>query len=139
LATEYENGAGKGKFVVQIVGDGTFLFSVPGSVYWISRRYSIPVLTIVLNNNGWNAPRKSLLLVHPDGLGSKVTNEELNISFAPVPDYAGIAKAAAGGGDNLFAEKVQNAADLEDVLKRAIDSVMNGKTAVVDAVVVSGC
>jgi len=137
LATEYENGPGKGKFVVQIVGDGTFLFSVPGSVYWISQRYKIPVLTIVLNNKGWNAPRKSLLLVHPDGLGSKATNEELNISFAPVPDYAGIAKAAAGG--NLFAEKVAKAADLEDVLKRAVDSVLNGTTAVVDAVVVSGC
>jgi thiamine pyrophosphate-dependent acetolactate synthase large subunit-like protein len=52
LATEYENGPGKGKFVVQIVGDGTYLFSVPGSVYWISQRYKIPVLTVVLNNKG---------------------------------------------------------------------------------------
>jgi hypothetical protein len=54
LASEYEAGlkGEKGKFVVQIVGDGTFLFSVPGSVYWISRRYNIPVLTIVLNNKG---------------------------------------------------------------------------------------
>lgn len=52
LASEYENGAGKGKFVVQIVGDGTFLFSVPGSVYWICQRYKIPILTIVLNNDG---------------------------------------------------------------------------------------
>jgi len=85
---------------------------------------------------GWNAPKKSLLLVHPDGLGSKATNEELNISFAPVPDYAGIAKAAAGG--NLFAEKVAKAADLEDVLKRAVESVLNGTTAVVDAAVVLG-
>ena len=49
LASEFE---GKKKFVVQIVGDGTFLFSVPGSVYWISQRYKIPVLTIVLNNKG---------------------------------------------------------------------------------------
>lgn len=137
LASEYENGPGKGKFVVQIVGDGTFLFSVPGSVYWISQRYKIPVLTIVLNNKGWNAPKKSLLLVHPNGLGSKVTNEELNISFAPVPDYAGIAKAAAGG--NLFAEKVAKVEDLEDVLKRAIESVKSGTTAVIDAVVQLGC
>jgi thiamine pyrophosphate-dependent acetolactate synthase large subunit-like protein len=58
LATEFENGVGKGKFVCQIVGDGTFLFSVPGSVYWICQRYKIPILTIVLNNKGWNAPRK---------------------------------------------------------------------------------
>lgn len=40
------------RFVCQIIGDGTFLFSVPGSVYWISRRYNLPVLTIVLNNRG---------------------------------------------------------------------------------------
>ncbi len=44
--------AGEKRFVCQIVGDGTFLFSVPGSVYWISQRYKLPVLTIVLNNNG---------------------------------------------------------------------------------------
>jgi len=87
----------KGKFVCQIVGDGTFLFSVPGSVYWIAQRYNIPILTIVLNNKGWNAPRRSLLLVHPDGEGSKVDNKALNISFEPSPDFAGIAKAAAGG------------------------------------------
>jgi len=54
LATDYESKlkGGKGKFVVQIVGDGTYLFSVPGSVYWIARRYNIPILTIVLNNKG---------------------------------------------------------------------------------------
>jgi hypothetical protein len=90
-----------------------------------------------LTRVGWNAPKKSLLLVHPNGLGSKATNEELNISFAPSPDYAGIAKAAAGG--DLFAEKVSKTADLEDVLKRAVESVKNGTTAVVDAAVVFGC
>lgn len=56
LASEYENGLGEGKgegkFVCQIVGDGSFLFSVPSSVYWICRRYKIPILTIVLNNKG---------------------------------------------------------------------------------------
>jgi thiamine pyrophosphate-dependent acetolactate synthase large subunit-like protein len=52
LATQAEEGEMKGKFVVQIVGDGTFLFTVPASVYWITKRYKIPVLTIVLNNKG---------------------------------------------------------------------------------------
>jgi thiamine pyrophosphate-dependent acetolactate synthase large subunit-like protein len=42
----------RGAFVCQVVGDGTYLFSVPGSVYWIAQRYGIPVLTIVLNNQG---------------------------------------------------------------------------------------
>ncbi|KAL2270573.1 hypothetical protein VTJ83DRAFT_2757 [Remersonia thermophila] len=139
LAADHEaktKGRKKGQFVVQIVGDGSFLFSVPGSVYWIARRYGIPVLTIVLNNKGWNAPRRSLLLVHPDGLGSKASNEEINISFDPSPDYAGIAKAAAGG--ELFAARVDNAADLDRVLSEAIAAVESGQAAVVDCKVVSG-
>lgn len=138
LASDVEKGgSNKGKFVVQIVGDGTYLFTVPGSVYWVSKRYDIPVLTIVLNNKGWNAPRRSLLLVHPDGLGSKATNEEINISFDPVPDYAGIAKAAAGG--DIHAAKVKEASELESVLKEAIAKVQAGQTAVVDCVVASNC
>lgn len=53
LATDIEaGGQGLGKFVCQIVGDGSYMFSFPSSVYWISKRYNIPVLTIVLNNNG---------------------------------------------------------------------------------------
>jgi hypothetical protein len=39
----------------------------------------------------------------------------------------------------LFGEKVAKASELEDVLKRAVDAVLKGMTAVVDAVVVSGC
>jgi thiamine pyrophosphate-dependent acetolactate synthase large subunit-like protein len=66
LASDFENGGtNKGKFVCQIVGDGTFLFSVPGSVYWIAQRYEIPVLTIVLNNQGesWGVERFTWTLI----------------------------------------------------------------------------
>lgn len=132
LASDVQHGGpGKGKFVVQVVGDGTFLFSVPGSVYWISRRYDIPILTIVLNNKGWNAPRRSMLLVHPNGDGSRATNEDLNISFAPTPDYAGIAKAAAGG--ELWAGRASTVGELLQKLPEAIQSVKNGKAAVLEA------
>ena len=132
LATDLEHGGNnKGKFVCQVVGDGTYLFSVPGSVYWVARRYNIPILTIVLNNKGWNAPRKSMLLGHPEGDGSRATNEELNISFAPTPDYAGIAKAASGG--EIWAGCASTVADLGRLLPEAIKSVQNGTTAVLEA------
>ncbi|EGE02161.1 thiamine pyrophosphate enzyme [Trichophyton equinum CBS 127.97] len=132
LATDDRGGGkGQGKFVCQIVGDGTYLFSVPSSVYWIARRYQIPVLTIVLNNRGWNAPRNSLNLVHPNGEGSRVTNKELNISFAPTPDYAGIAKAAAGG--KLWAGRAGSVQDLAQKLPEAIKAVMGGTAAVLEA------
>ncbi|KAH8705204.1 putative thiamine pyrophosphate enzyme [Talaromyces proteolyticus] len=132
LATDDQHGGkNKGKFVCQIVGDGTYLFCIPGSVYWIARRYNIPILTIVINNKGWNAPRRSLLLVHPDGEGSKVSNEDLNISFVPSPDYPGIAKAAAGG--QLWAGRASTVKELSEQLPRAIQSVLSGTSAVLEA------
>jgi thiamine pyrophosphate-dependent acetolactate synthase large subunit-like protein len=117
--------------VVQIVGDGSYMFSVPSSVYWISSRYGIPVLTIVLNNLGWNAPQRSMLLVHPDGPASRATREELAISFAPSPDYySGIAKAASSG--EIFAARVSDASELQQALNGAIDSLERGFSAVLD-------
>jgi thiamine pyrophosphate-dependent acetolactate synthase large subunit-like protein len=170
---EGEGGSSRKQMVVQIVGDGTFLFSVPSSVYWISHRYRIPILTIVLNNKGmlscltpyriyypittsptflsplpmrfrdgiltgtpylgWNAPRRSMLLVHPEGIGSTLDNRELNISFEPSPDYSGIARAASDG--NIHAARVKDADQLEAVLREAIAVVQGGTSAVVDAFV----
>lgn len=75
--------------------------------------------------------------MHPEGLGSTATNEEINISFEPSPDYAGIAKAAAGG--EIHAARVDKASELEGVLKEAIAKVQAGQTAVVDCKVVSNC
>ena len=117
----FSNDWKSGKFICQIVGDGTFLFSVPGSVYWIAQRYNLPILTIVLNNKGWNAPRRSLLLVHPEGEGSKVDNKKLNISFEPTPDFSGIAKAAAGG--RCWAGCVRSVKELVERLPEAVEAV----------------
>ncbi|KIW39557.1 uncharacterized protein PV06_08158 [Exophiala oligosperma] len=131
LASGDRTGATKGKFVCQIVGDGTFMFSVPSSVYWIAQRYDIPILTVVLNNKGWNAPRRSMLLVHPDGEGSKVDNKALNISFEPTPDYAGIAKAASGG--KAWAGTVETVQELLDLLPQAVKAVRDeGRAAILE-------
>ena len=64
-------------------------------------------------------------------MGSKATNEDLNISFTPTPDYAGIARAAAGG--NLWAESASTVDELGKLLPKAIESVRNGIGAVLDA------
>jgi hypothetical protein len=60
-----------------------------------------------------------------------VSNEELNISFAPTPDYAGIAKAAAGG--DLYAAQASSVEELDKVLEEAVKEVLSGKPAVIDA------
>ena len=76
--------------------------------------------------------------MHPDGLGAKASNEEINIALNnPDPDYSGIAKAAAGG--ELHAVRVDKASELQKVLAEAIEKVKSGTSAVVDCKVVSDC
>ncbi|KAM0752678.1 thiamine diphosphate-binding protein [Meredithblackwellia eburnea MCA 4105] len=107
-----------------IVGDGSFIFGVPSAAYWIARRYETPFLTIVLNNGGWRSPKLSALRVHPSGAASKVSANDLNVSFGPdAPDYGGIAVAAGGA----WAKNVYKAHELADALVEAIKVVREEK------------
>jgi thiamine pyrophosphate-dependent acetolactate synthase large subunit-like protein len=76
------------------------------------------------------------MLVHPEGAAAKVSNEDMNISFAPPPDYAGIASAAGAG--NVHALRVEEASQLEAVMKDAVAKVQAGSTTVVDCRIVPG-
>ncbi|PQE08955.1 thiamine pyrophosphate enzyme protein [Rutstroemia sp. NJR-2017a WRK4] len=95
---DQSSGNSKPALVCQVVGDGSFMCSAPSSAAWVARKYEIPVLTVVLNNGGWKAPRNSTALVYPDGMNKTATDDELNISFNPSPDYAALVEAAAGSG-----------------------------------------
>ncbi|KAI1655245.1 thiamine pyrophosphate enzyme [Daldinia decipiens] len=103
LADLEKEGAEKPSLVCQLVGDGSFMCAAPSTALWVGSKYKIPILTIVLNNGGWKAPRNSTELVYPNGLITSATDEEVNVSFRPTPNYAALAEAAAGsevGWDN---------------------------------------
>ena len=114
------------RLVVSLTGDGSFMFTVPSSVHWISGRYKIPFLQVIYNNGGWNAPRFSAVGVHKSGLASK--GADLGISLEPPADYSGIA-AAAGGA---HARIVKHADELPGALAEAIRIVQEGRSAVLD-------
>jgi acetolactate synthase-1/2/3 large subunit len=107
--------------VVSLSGDGSYLFSAPSTVHWMARRYATPFLQIVYNNRGWRAPKLSMLALHPQGRASAA--KDLDISFNPPPDYAGIA-AAAGGA---LAQTVREPDQLEAALKSAFQAVREEK------------
>jgi thiamine pyrophosphate-dependent acetolactate synthase large subunit-like protein len=75
--------------------------------------------------------------VHPEGEASRASNDDINIAFNPSPDYAGIAKAASGGG--IHAARIAKASELKQVLEEAISKVKAGQCAVVDCKVTPGC
>lgn len=116
------------KTVLALTGDGSYMFSVPSSVHWMARRYQTPFLTVIYNNGGWKSPRLSTLAVHPDGYASR--SGDLDMSFHPQPDYAGIAAAAGGAYPRI----VDDVADLENALDECFRAVqVEGRCAVLDA------
>ena len=113
------------RLVVALTGDGSYMFSQPSTVHWMARRYATPFLQVVYNNGGWQAPRFSALAVHPNGFAARAA--DLDLSFAPAPDYAGIA-AAAGGA---LAIRIERTEEAEAAIARAVKAVRDDNVSVV--------
>jgi acetolactate synthase-1/2/3 large subunit len=112
--------------VITVVGDGSYVFGVPSSTYWVTETYGTPQLTIVFNNGGWNAPKVSTLLVHPEGTAKR--NDKYWITVGARTRFADI--AAAAGGAAAF--RVEQASELKETLAQALAVVRGGRSAVVD-------
>uniref|UniRef100_A0A8H7K660 Pyruvate decarboxylase n=1 Tax=Bionectria ochroleuca TaxID=29856 RepID=A0A8H7K660_BIOOC len=139
--TEAQNGADseqQGGLVCQVVGDGSFMCAAPSSALWVGSKYQIPLLTVVLNNGGWKAPRNSVKLVYPDGLGASATDDEINTAIRPSPNYAALAEAAAGsevGWNNEMDDtqgwmkgvRVQTVGELKEALTAAVSRLSTDK------------
>lgn len=115
------------KTFVALTGDGSYMFSQPPTVHWMARRYRTPFLQIIYNNRGWKAPKFSALAVHAEGFASRA--KELDLSFDPPPDYAGIA-AAAGGA---YARVVKHPHDVQAAVAEGLRVVLEEeRCAVID-------
>jgi acetolactate synthase-1/2/3 large subunit len=111
--------------VVSIVGDGTFFFSAPSSTYWIARRYRLPFLTVVLDNGGWNATKRNVERLHPEG--AAVSTDRYWVNLEQTTDFGGIASAAGGAWSAI----VTHFGELEDALREGLAQVTAGTPAVV--------
>lgn len=117
--------------IVLVVGDGSFLFGVPSSAYWMARRYSTPFLTLVLNNGGWKSPRLSMLGVHPQGTGAGKAARDVHVTFGGEenePDFGKIAEAAGGAWNAVL----DNAEKANEIIREAVKTVKGGRSAVVE-------
>lgn len=116
------------KTVVCLTGDGSYLFSIPSSLHWMSRRYQAPFLTVIYNNQGWNATKQNLLKLYPDGAAKQ--HDRYLVNFDQPADLAKIAEASGGA----YAQTVVRPEDLQEALRRGMDAVKNGRSAVIDVI-----
>jgi acetolactate synthase-1/2/3 large subunit len=105
------------KRVIACVGDGSYIFANPVACNQVMASLGLPVLVIVMNNQSWNATRRAAHNMYPDGAAAKNDNPVLT-DLSPSPKFTAIASASGG-----WAESVDDAANLEEMLARAIDVV----------------
>lgn len=109
------------KTVISVVGDGTYLFSVPSSCHMASAMHHLPILTIICNNGGWNATQMATRSVHPQGWSVRTENFPFG-RFGMQPAYEMFAQACGGHG-----EAVRTPQELPVALQRALKVVREEK------------
>ena len=112
--------------VVQVVGDGSFYFCNPSSVYAVSRQYRLPIFTVVLDNSGWSAVKEATLRMYPDGASK--SQDAFEARLAPDMAFAKVCEAAGGYGEMLTDPATAAAA-----IQRCLAAVRDGRPAVLHA------
>ncbi len=122
--------AGKPARVIHIVGDGGFHFSTPTSVYAVAQREGLPIITLVLDNGGWQAVKEATLRMYPNGAAAQANQFHARLGGPPSAsrDFAMVGRAFGAHG-----ETVVDADGLDAAIARCLAAADAGQAAVLVA------
>ena len=118
------------RLVVATIGDGSYLFANPVAAHHVAEAHGIAVLTVILNNHGYDAVRDSVTGMYPTGYAAKAERVPLT-DLSPTPDFRLVAASC-----RAWAETVSVAAELPAALARALAEVDDGRQALLDVHIV---
>jgi acetolactate synthase-1/2/3 large subunit len=120
------------KLVICAVGDGSYMFGNPIAAHYVGKAEKLPTLTVIYNNEMWNAVRRNTRDVYPDGYAARSNREPLTY-FEPGTHYEKAIETVDGHG-----ERVEDAAALPKALDRALDAVASGQQALLNVICGTG-
>jgi acetolactate synthase-1/2/3 large subunit len=117
--------------VAWLVGDGSFVFSVPSSLYMTAQHYGVPFLTVIYNNGGWNAVKLATDRMYgAEGQAARSGNYHHHIGATEHLEQV----AAAFG---CFAIAVDSLQGLHQALAEARAAMNAGNSAVINVLLAS--
>jgi len=112
--------------VIATVGDGAYFFGEPLSCLFVQRAHRVPLLTVIFNNQQWEAVKSGTLAVHPTGAARTRGRFPLS-ELTPSPRFEEMAKTVDGYG-----ERVEHPGELPAALKRGLAAVREGRPAILN-------
>jgi len=112
--------------VIATVGDGAYFFGEPLSCLFVQRAHRVPVLTVIFNNQQWEAVKSGTLAVHPAGAARTRGRFPLT-ELTPSPRFEEMARTVDGYG-----ERVEHPGELPAALKRGLAAVREGRPAILN-------
>ena len=114
--------------VILVVGDGSFNYNPVLAALGCYQEYNLPVFIIIMNNGGYLVMKWAQKIRYPRGAAVN-QNRFLGTDITPAPDYVKVAEAFGAYG-----EKLEDPGEIEAALKRGLEQIAQGKTALLDVI-----
>jgi acetolactate synthase-1/2/3 large subunit len=103
--------------VIAAEGDGSYMFCAPTACHFTAQKYRIPFLTVVFNNQVWNASLNAARGLYPDGMAARTRNFP-GTDLSPSPNFELTAQACGA-----YAARVEEPSEIPDALAKALKVV----------------
>jgi acetolactate synthase-1/2/3 large subunit len=118
-----------GDTVVCVIGDGAFHYNPVPAALGFAQEHGAPILIVICNNRGYASQTWNVYKYFSDGAAVRSGQLFGNV-LSPTPDYVKLAEAYGGTG-----ERVEKPAALESAIRRALDALATGRSALLDVFV----
>jgi acetolactate synthase I/II/III large subunit len=109
--------AARDRLVIGTHGDGSYMFGNPISAHYVGAEQELPVLTVLFNNQRWQAVRRATVGLSKDGYAAKSKHQPITF-LDSISNYQKAVEVADGYG-----EKVTDPGEVMPALERGLRAV----------------
>jgi acetolactate synthase I/II/III large subunit len=109
--------AARDRLVIGTHGDGSYMFGNPISAHYVGAEQELPVLTVLFNNQRWQAVRRATVGLTRDGYAAKSAHQPITF-LDSISNYQKAVECADGYG-----EKVTDSNEVLPALERGLKAV----------------
>jgi acetolactate synthase-1/2/3 large subunit len=117
--------------VVAVMGDGSFHFCAPDSVFATAQQHGLPILVVVLDNRGWSAVKQATLRMYPTGRAAETDRFQSLLSSGRQDEVRRFDRLAEAFG--AHGEYVCESEELDDAIARCLAALEDGRASLLHA------